>query len=309
MCEVCTHINVNAYDPTRTTGLRNAFVRELKKRFNELTRDITLAVYENDVFGISDPVIKRVKIFQAPGAGAFAFTRSKDKADAFMKWFQEQVDSGILQTTKFDQFGSGIDSAWTNRYVTDTYQRGVQRARYEMQKSGLGVPSMDATGGIGAAMSSPLHIDRLGLLYSRVFSELRGITAAMDSQISRILAQGLADGDNPRLLARKLVSTINGSGIGDLGIKDTLGRFIPARRRAEIMARTEIIRSHHQGMIQEYENWKVDGVVVKAEFQTAGDDRVCPDCSSLEGNVFTLEVARNLIPVHAQCRCIVLPYV
>ena len=97
------------------------------------------------------------------------------------------------------------------------------------------------------------------------------------------MSQGIANGDNPRLLARKIVATIDGKGAGELGLTDTLGRFIPAQRRAEIMARTEIIRAHHAATIQEYENWGVEGVHVQAEFVTAGDDRVCQQCKDKVG--------------------------
>jgi len=149
----------------------------------------------------------------------------------------------------------------------------------------------------------------VGVLYSRVFEDLRGITTQMDTQISRVLSQGLIDGDGPRLLARKLVGTINGTGIGDLGLTDTLGRFIPARRRAEILARTEVIRAHHQATVQEYKNWRAENVYVVAEFLTAGDDRVCDRCAAIaaQGKTYTLEEIQNMIPVHPQCRCIALP--
>ena len=97
--------------------------------------------------------------------------------------------------------------------------------------------------------------------------------------------------------------------MGELGITDTLGRFIPAQRRAEMMARTEIIRAHHQATIQEYQNWAVEGVVIKAEVSTAGDNRVCDQCDAVAaGGPYTLDVAMNIIPVHVSCRCIALPY-
>ena len=83
---------------------------------------------------------------------------------------------------------------------------------------------------------------------------------------------------------------------------------MPARRRAEIMARTEIIRAHHQATIMEYQNWAVEGIKVKAEWATAQDNRVCPQCAPLEGEIFPLETAMNMIPVHPSCRCIALPY-
>ena len=171
------------------------------------------------------------------------------------------------------------------------------------------MPTIDQTGGIGVVMMGPIHMDRLGLLFTRVFNDLKGITAAMDMQISRVLAQGIADGDGMRVLARKLVSTINGTKMGELGITDTLGRFIPAQRRALILARTEIIRSHHLATIQEYRNWGLMGVTVKVEWSTAKDDRICEKCASMEGRVFTLDEIEPLIPLHPQCRCTTIPYI
>ena len=178
-----------------------------------------------------------------------------------------------------------------------------------MIRSGVNVPSVEDSGCILNIVSSPFHIERLGLIFTRFYSDLKGITDVMESQISRILAQGIADGDGPRLLARKLVSAINGTGVGDLGITDTLGRFIPAMRRAEILARTEMIRAHHLATIQEYRNWGLLNIRVKAEWKTAGDDRVCSKCSSLEGQIFTLDEIEPMIPLHPQCRCIALPYI
>lgn len=307
--ETCTYtrsaIQVNNnYDPTRTTVLRNAFAREMRRRFRELTRVIWQAIVEQDVFGLR-PGLYQLTV---PAREAFAFPRSADKLSSFMTWLQGQIDTGILEIRELAQVGVGIEGAWTNRYVHDSYKRGVIRARYELIKAGFDVPTIDATGGIAVSMSTPFHIDRLGLLYTRVYSGLKGITAAMDTQISRVLAQGIADGDGPRLLARKMISVINGTGMGELGITDTLGRFIPASRRAEMLARTEIIRAHHQATIQEYRNWAVEGVVVKAEFVTAGDDRVCEQCLALERQVFTLDQIEGMIPVHPQCRCIALPF-
>jgi SPP1 gp7 family putative phage head morphogenesis protein len=149
-------------------------------------------------------------------------------------------------------------------------------------------------------------MDRLGLLYTRVYQELKGITASMDTQISRILVQGIADGDGLRLIAKKLLTTVNG---GDLSLVDSLGRFIPAKRRAETLARTEIIRAHHLATIQEYRNWGVLGIKVLGEWKTADDNRVCSECEKMEGKVFTLDEIENMIPLHPNCRCIALPYI
>jgi SPP1 gp7 family putative phage head morphogenesis protein len=103
-----------------------------------------------------------------------------------------------------------------------------------------------------------------------------------------------------------LNKVVSGSG-ADLGITDTLGRFIPAKRRAEMLARTEIIRAHHQAKVAEMKSWEVEGVYVVAELATAKDGRVCPDCAGLEGKQYSLEEAERLIPVHPNCRCTIVP--
>jgi SPP1 gp7 family putative phage head morphogenesis protein len=76
-----------------------------------------------------------------------------------------------------------------------------------------------------------------------------------------------------------------------------------------MLARTEIIRAHHIATIQEYRNWGVEGITVKGEWKTAGDDRVCSKCEQLEGKIFTLDEIEPMIPLHPLCRCIALPYI
>ena len=250
------------YDPTKTTALRNQFAANMKRRFAELVSVVVGSVMTNDCFGLS-PKLHSLQMTPTQQE-AFAFMRSAEKVEAFMKWLREQVDKGILEVSVYQQIGSSIETAWTNIYITDSYKRGVIRARYELKKAGYNVPTIDESGGINIVMMGPVHADRLGLLFTRVFNDLKGITAAMDMQISRVLAQGIADGDGMQLLARKLVSTINGTKMGELGITDTLGRFIPASRRAMMLARTEIIRAHAEATLQEFRNWGVEGVNAKS---------------------------------------------
>lgn len=314
MCEICEHklsvnsghftFQVNAYDPTRTKSLRDAFVRDMNSRFNYLIREIRKAIVDEDVFGLK---VSKPTVFATPGENAFKFERSQDKVKKFMDWLQREVDAKVLEVRTIPQIGSAIETPWTNKYIYDSYKRGVIRSRYELRKSGYDVAALGSTTTITATLGTPFHLDRVGLLYTRTFQDLKGITAQMDTQISRILAQGIADGDGPRLLARKLVATIQGGG-EDLGLTDTIGRYIPAKRRAEILARTEMIRAHHAATIQEYRNWGVPGATLQAEFVTAGDDRVCQQCKDAAASgPYTLDQIEPMIPLHPQCRCLALP--
>jgi SPP1 gp7 family putative phage head morphogenesis protein len=289
----------NLYDPSGTTALRNAFARDMNKRFSELTAKIREGVVKNDCFGLN----KDIQTLQMvpPQFRQFAFMRDPEKVEAFMAWLQTQVDKGLLKVSIFQQVGKAVEAVWTNMYILDSYKRGVIRAREELRKAGLDIPSIESSGGIDIVMGNLFHMDRVGLMFTRTFTELQGITAAMDVQISKILAQGLIDGDGPRLLARKLISTINGDGVDRLGIKDTLGRFISAQRRAEMLARTEILRSFNEAQLVEFKNWGIEGVSVLAEISTAGDDRVCFRCQPLEGKIYTLEEVSGLLPLHPNC--------
>ena len=303
-------------DPTRTTSLRNAFVRELINRFRHLRGLIRKAIVEEDVFGLREGSGFKITVLQTPGRRRFAFPRSADKVSAFMEWLNRQVQQDILQVAQITQVGTGVEAAWTNQFIQDSYRRGVVRARSQLTKGGFNVPPLSETGGILASMSTPFHIDRLGLLFTRTFNELRGITNAMDQLISRLLAQGIADGLNPNTIARVLNHAISGMG-RTLGlpisyINPRTGKLVsyvmPPERRARILARTEIIRAHAEAQLQEFQNWGVEGVNVKAEWITAGDNRVCEQCAGLEGSIFTLEQAQGMLPLHAQCRCAWVPF-
>jgi SPP1 gp7 family putative phage head morphogenesis protein len=297
------------YDPTRTLDLRNAFAKEMKLRFKELSKVVVTSIRVNDCFGLKKPAIKLHQMTPAP-QDAFNFARNSQKVEEFMKWLKEQEKKGIITVKEYEQIGLSIEGAWTNLYIADSYKRGIIRARDEMRAAGMDIPSMLETGGIAAyLMSGPFHMDRVGVLFMRTYTDLQGITSAMDSIISRILAQGMIDGDGPILLARKLVAAIEGRGMGSLGIVTTTGRFIPAAQRAVLLARTEIIRAHHLAMIQEYRNWGVLNIKVRGEWKTAGDDRVCEKCAPLDGQIFDLDTIENMIPYHPQCRCIALPWI
>lgn len=312
MCEVCQHINIYAkvkqFDPTHTTSLRNAFANDMSKRFKKLISLIEDAIVTKDVFGLQNKLFST----NAAAPNQFAFGTSDAKVQAFMEWLRQMVQQELLTIKMMSQVGAGLNQAWTNMYVEDSYKRGIARAKYEMKKAGYLLPEDIFDKSVAASFNNPFHMDRVGMLYSRVYSDLKGITDQMDTQISKVLAQGMIDGENPRTMARKMRAVIEGGG-EELGITDTLGRFIPAKRRAEILARTETVRAYHQANIQEMKNWGIEGVSVVAEWSTAEDDRVCDKCKAMtidedgQLRIYTLDEIQNLIPLHPNCRCLALP--
>jgi hypothetical protein len=142
MCEcakhsrgVIVHARVKKSDPTRTLSLRAAFERQMHTRFNKLKQDIRKAIIQDDCFGLKSP-----QVLASPGVGAFTFGTTGNKVDSFMKWLNNQVNSGILTVGYAPQYGSALQAPWTNMYIADSYQRGIQRGRYELAKAGYKVP-------------------------------------------------------------------------------------------------------------------------------------------------------------------------
>jgi SPP1 gp7 family putative phage head morphogenesis protein len=305
------HTYATLRDTTHTTTLRAMFVRDLTKRFRELRGVIRRAIVNEDCFGIKKEdnygLIFQQSQMSTPGAEAFKFKRSGEKVQAFMEWLNEQVDAGILETTVRPTLGRGVEQAWTNIYIQKSYESGVLQAQAQAKKVGYDIPEtgmeLDMLGP-SAVFKDTLHVDRVGLLYTRTYNDLKGITNAMDLQVSRVLAQGMADGKNPNELAKLLTKTISGP-MGDLGITDTLGRFIPAERRARMLARTEIIRAHASATLQEYSRLGVEGIWLNVEILPAGD--ACPECAEKAGKAYTLAEAEGIIPVHPSCKCSWLP--
>jgi len=278
----------------------------MKRRFTAVVRAIRRAVIDQDIFGLLPENVVSIRAFAVldPGRRAFAFRSSGEKIAGFMSWLDDMVRDEILEVYYQPRVGSSIQSAWSNIYIDSAYQQGIRKARSQMAQAGIDVPSLDAIGGMGAVFNSPFHADRVGILYTRAFGDLKGITDAMEGQVSRILSQAMAEGKHPREMAKLLTRTITGP-VGDLSLTDTLGRFIPAQRRASMLARTEVIRAHAEAQLQEYENFGQFDVFADVEFRTSGN--ACPICEELEGRVYTTKQARGVIPVHPQCRCAWLP--
>lgn len=263
--------NARSQDPTKTTNLRRRFEAELRRRFERVRKAIYESVVLQDDFGLK------------ANQGRFEFARSSEKVSAFMSWLRSQQRREILDIQEGVPVESAANRAWTNKYVETAYQKGVADAGARLRGSGAEVSDR----WVNQAFNRPIHADRLGLLYTRTFSELNGITEEMDRQISDVLTRGMAEGRGPMDIARSLIDRVNRVGIV----------------RARTMARTEVINSHAEATLNSYTEAGVEGVEVEAEFTTAGDGRVCPECERLEDETYTIEQARSIIPVHPNCRC------
>lgn len=272
------HLIANAEtrrDPTRTTTLRARFEADATRRFKRIRSAIIEKVARENAFGLQT------------NRAQFEFTRTDDKVDAFMTWLHEQEVANGLTVRPGATVRSSANSAWTATYVESAYQRGLQSAASKLRGAGASVSGR----WVEAAFRRPIHADRLGIAYTRTFSELKGIADAMDQQISRVLAEGLSRGAGPLDIARGIVDRVDKVGV----------------TRARMLARTEVINAHAEASLNAYQEAGLSGVQVEAEWLTAAD--ACPLCVELAEKTYTLEQARGKIPAHPNCRCAFAPLV
>ena len=299
-------------DPTNTMVLRAKFVDQMRQRFHKLSADMKTSIIDNDAFGIvpRDDFTSHIMptILQPLPPKIYEFLRTPEKVDEFMGWLAAQEKAGILETElrPTARFGAGVaEVAWSNKFIQTAYQKGIRAGRQKLKNAGKTI-TVDqlSPGAINTAFNQPFHADRVGLLYSRTFDNLKTVTSVMDTEIRRKLADGLssglargiAEGKNPKAIGRELFKSLNSS-------VEHVGLY-----RATLIARTEVIRAHHVANIAEFRQAGVEGVEVEVEWMTAGFG-VCPICADFAGDAFTLDQIEPMIPRHPQCRCTVLPII
>lgn len=302
-------------DPQRLGMLRRSFEKDMRKRLRHLKRAIKTIVVDRDVFHLNSDVAGNPFTANAPfffdsyglPSGSeldniinggdpdyIADTRvlydqqdPSDQLTAYQDWFQEQVDAGLLWV-------SGDGKGWTNKYIESTYKKALIRSYNDVH--GLGGKAAPFEQGsraefLSSAFGSGVGQKQLQLLGTRCFQQLKGVTAAMEQQMSRVLADGLAHGLGSKQIARNLNKVVT-----ELG-----------KKRALVLARTEMAHAYAEGQLDSFEQSNVRGVGVMAEWSTAGDDRVCDACAPLEGIVLEIREARMILPRHPNCRCAFLP--
>ena len=291
--QVTLNRKASGVDPTGTTQLRMRYERALVARYRRLKALARKAILIDDVFGLQPLQDSAPRIYLAMDANMtpampkqFAgFTRSQDKAHEFTNWLEQQAAAGVLDIVPGDPVKHPGDKSWRSVYIDSAYKKGMRDSYFE----GSDLPRGNQA--IKAAFLRPTHADKVGILYSRNLEDLKGINAEMSKQIRSTLAQGLVDGRHPQQLARIVSNRVDKIGI----------------TRARVLARTEMVSAYAESTLNSFQEAGVKNVRTEAEFSTSKDDRVCPQCSALQGTVYSLEDARGVIPLHPNCRCAWLP--
>jgi len=266
-----------------------AYIADLNRRWRKIINLIFETIVTNDALRLGDSDLPLDQLSAAQAAGPFQFRQdTAGKVEDFNRWLREQLDNDVLEVRRAPGGGIQSNSKWQDTFVRSAYSKGLNHAQDALRRDNIPFDSRT----VADLFNAPIHRSALELLYTRQFTDLQGITAAVDTELSRVLTEGLSTGQGPLDIAREMRRRIDVIGV----------------TRSKILARTEIIRVHAESTLNRYQDAGVDNVVVFAEFTTAGDDRVCQTCMDLEtGEAIPLNEARGVIPVHANCRCAWLP--
>lgn len=275
-------------DPSGTGPLQRAFIKDLTNRFARLKRALLRLIVDEDAFGIGDG--KPLPVGPTQNT-RWKFATGPEKMKQFEKWLDDQVKSGILS-----EDGSGNGDVTGARYIRSTYKQALVSTYRKVNKDKLKDSAGDFYEGTQNAFlkdtfESSEAASKMAMLGTRVYSSLKDVTSTMDAKMSRILAQGLADGKSPRDLGRQLAAEVDGI----------------SKSRGAMIARTEIIHSHAEGQLDAFEALKVHDLTVLAEWLVTPDKRLCSKCAELQGIVLTVAEARGLLPRHPNCRCTWVP--
>lgn len=307
--------NTLRMDPTRTLRISEQFHNEMKRRFRNLKGHVYEFLVTQDALGLKttpmvDGFIHNVEPRQ------YAFLTDPKKREQFNLWLQEQIEkdiffpeigTGILRvarplgrigtTTGLGYSGSMGTGPWTMKYIESSYKKGLINAflasRRGLEQDDPKYIDISQEEFLRESFYTAERISKVELLASRSFEQLHGVTAQMSSQMNTILAQGMIDGRGVTALASEMTDRID-------ALSDS---------RALAIARTEVIHVHAEGQLDGFEDLGVDELGVEAEWSTAGDELVCPQCAALEGETYTVDEARGMIPLHPNCRCTWIPKV
>lgn len=289
-------------DPTGTVTLRERqFVPDMRGRFRRIRGLIRQTVgYQNDAFGLVGNV-DPVEFFEGRTTPA--------KEAEFQAWLAQAFEDEVLEPVGTFEVRAGRH--WTGRYIRRAYSKGTRDAERFLRAQGVGIGSvpMDVT------FNRPITEASLKRIYTAKYRDLADIATEAPIALREELARGLAAGENPRTIARRINKRVE-------TIQNT---------RALAVARTAVIDAHATATLDRYDRLGVGTVTIRAEWRTAGDERVCPICASLDGETMSTTEARTGTfhfdasgediadslagtyrirpPTHVGCRCVLLPVV
>ncbi len=213
------------HNPSRTKTIENNWIREIRKRYSSLQKDIKDKLRE-----LSSPL----KVNETIGLNA-------SQQRIFMAWLLSRIE---------EITGALPPNNWQNQYQLQSYIRAVERTRQSLISQGAdmvisesemleaqGISSFQATPTLGSSLvASTIHQDSLEFIFTRSYESLKGWNDVFAKDVRQITFDAVRDGK---------------------GITDTTKKIMErtgiTKRRAELISRTETISAYFEGALNETE--------------------------------------------------------
>ncbi len=165
------------------------------------------------------------------------------------------------------------------KYIEEAYKKGLDKANSDLKKYGW-------------TFDIPPDPHSIEFLEQYTFDLITGVGEDVRKEIRRVVRQGILDGKSMRKVAKEL---------RDVG-------FTRKKWRLNTIARTEVMRASNYGRLEGYKK----SVVVKyKQWLTAFDDRTCPECEVMNGEIAEIDKpfssGEQAPPLHPNCRCTIVP--
>ena len=213
---------------------------------------------------------------------------TEDQRREYVRWFERRAFELLLEASPQQDAEDISAPDWMRGPVDEAIEKGAERGASFVEAAGVAL-------GIGAAaiLLRDGGRERIAEMRRRIVEETAGVIGATRQQVQRDLR------DSPTKTAA----------MG--AVSDRMRKVGESRMR--LIARTEIVRGANKGAMAVYEYAETDEIGVQAEmvnWVTAGDERVCDECESLAaGGPYKRSEAENMLPAHANCRCMLVPVI
>lgn len=274
-----------AADPTKTLGVRAAFVADVRRRYADLLSVVRRSIVENDCFGLT----ARNETTALP-PGALAGKPQDKQVEEFLQWLETQESLGVLELAPVP--GGGPGQPWPRSHLETAQAKGVQRGSADLHALGAPVTRV-STASVIDVMALPEMQSVLNMEVLRTWRGLTGVAQQLNTRVAQVLADGLERGAPPLQIAEDIQGRVEAIGV----------------TRSELIARTEVARANNLGAVAEHVRAEaVIGEPVLEQWHATLDNRVRDNHLLRHGKVFGHDDALELLG-EPNCRCALLPFI